>query len=95
MPGSADDKSGSADNKPGSTSNHAKAVWEDDIILGIVAGARREIIASTDRSMIFKTHVFSCILIYLYSCPFTHSISGLAAGGAWEHFEVRLKITIE
>jgi len=40
-----------------------------------------------------------CILIYgsmyLYSYPSTHDISGLAAGGAWEQFEVRLKITIQ
>ena len=40
-----------------------------------------------------------CILIYvsmyLYSYQSTHGISGLAAGGAWEQFEVRLKMTIE
>jgi len=33
--------------------------------------------------------------MYLYSYPSTHSISGLAAGGPWEQFEVRLKMTIE
>jgi len=37
-----------------------------------------------------------CILIYvsmyLYSYPSTHSISGVVAGGAWEQFEVRLKM---
>jgi hypothetical protein len=36
-----------------------------------------------------------CILIYvsmyLYSNPSMHAISGLAAGGAWEQFEVRLE----
>jgi len=31
----------------------------------------------------------------LYSYPSTHGISGLAAGGAWERFMVRLKMTIE
>ena len=40
-----------------------------------------------------------CILIYvsiyLYSYTSTHGISGLAAGGAWEEFEMRLKMTIE
>jgi len=40
-----------------------------------------------------------CILIsvsmYLYSYLATHSISGLAARGDWEQFEVRLKMTIE
>jgi len=40
-----------------------------------------------------------CILIYvsmyLYSYPSTHGISGLAAGGAWEQFEVCLKMTIK
>jgi len=40
-----------------------------------------------------------CILIYvsmyLYSYPFTQGIAGLAAGGAWELFEVRLTMTIE
>jgi len=33
--------------------------------------------------------------MYLYSYPSTHAISGQAAGGAWEQFEVRLKMTIE
>jgi len=33
--------------------------------------------------------------MYLYSYPSTHTISGLAAGGAWEEFMVRLKMTIE
>jgi len=33
--------------------------------------------------------------MYLYSYPSTHAISGLAVGGAWEQFEVRLKMTIE
>jgi len=38
--------------------------------------------------------VFSSI--YLYSYPSTHGISGwLAAGGAWEQFEVRLGMTIK
>jgi len=40
-----------------------------------------------------------CILIYvsmcLDSCPSTHGISGLAADGASEQFEVRLKMTIQ
>ena len=40
-----------------------------------------------------------CILIYvsryLYSYPSIHAISGLAAGGAWEQFEVRLKMKIQ
>ena len=58
---------------------------------------RLEIIATTNRSTIFKTSV--CILIhvsmYLYSYPSTHSISGLAAGGDSEQFKVRLKMMIE
>jgi len=33
--------------------------------------------------------------MYLYSYPSTHAISGLAVGGAWEQFEVHLKMTIE
>jgi len=33
--------------------------------------------------------------MYLYSYPSTHSISGLAAGGAWEQCQVRLIMTIE
>jgi len=42
-----------------------------------------------------------CILIYLsmYLCIYIathlHAISGLAAGGAWEQFELHLKMTIE
>ena len=35
------------------------------------------------------------VSMYLYSYPSTHGISGQAAGGAWEQFKVRLKITIE
>jgi len=48
-----------------------------------------EIIATTYRAMVVKTHVFRlyshlCINVsmYLYSYPSTHDISGLAAGGA-------------
>jgi len=33
--------------------------------------------------------------MYPYSYPSTHSISGLAAGGVWEQFEVHLKIKIK
>jgi len=33
--------------------------------------------------------------MYLYSYPSTHGISGLAAGGVWEQFEVWLKMMIE
>jgi len=61
-----------------------------------------EIIATTYRSTIVKTHVFRlyshlCINVsmYLYSYPSTHGISALAAGGAWEQFEVHLKMTIQ
>jgi len=40
-----------------------------------------------------------CILIYgsmhQYNYPSTHGIPGLPAGGAWEHVEVGLKMTIE
>jgi len=63
---------------------------------------RLEIIASTRRSTILKTHVFNLyshlgidVSMYLFSYPSTHGISGLAAGGALEQFEVRLKMTIE
>jgi len=45
-PGTAGDKSGSADDKPwspgdnsGSTSNHSRAVWQNNIFIGDVAGA--------------------------------------------------------
>jgi len=58
---------------------------------------RLEIIATTNCSTIIKSSV--CILIYvsmyLYSYPSTHGISGLAAGSAWEQFEVRLKMMIQ
>ena len=58
-----------------------------------------EIIATTYHLTILN-HMYSvCILIYvamyLYSCPSTRGISGLAAGGAWAEFEVCLKITIK
>ena len=58
-----------------------------------------EIIATTDRSTIWKLVYSICILLhvsmYLYSYPSTHGISGLAEGAAWEQFKVRLIITIE
>jgi len=63
---------------------------------------RREIIATTYRSKIVKTHVLRlyshlCINVsmYRYSYPSTHGITALAAGGAWEQFEVHLKMTIQ
>ena len=61
-----------------------------------------EIIATTYRSMIFETYAFSlyshlCIYVsmYLYSNLSTHGISGLAAHGDCQQFEVRLKMTID
>jgi len=41
--------------------------------------------------------MYLCINVsmYLYSYPSTQDIFGLAAGGSCEHFEVRLKMTIE
>ena len=33
--------------------------------------------------------------MYLYSYPSTRGISALAAGGAWEQFEVHLEMTIQ
>ena len=66
-----------------------------NIFFGNAAGApgirqvRQEIIVTTYRSTIVKTHVFRlyshlCINVsmYLYSYPSTHGISALAAGGA-------------
>jgi len=61
-----------------------------------------EILATTYHSTVVKTHVFRlyshlCILvsIYRYNYPSSHNISGLAAGGAWEQFDVHLKMTLE
>jgi len=63
---------------------------------------RLGIIATTYHSTIVKTQVFwlyshLCIKvsIYLYSYPSTLGISALASGGAWEQFQVHLKITIQ
>ena len=56
-----------------------------------------EIIATTHRSTIVKTHVFSLYShLCIYIATHLHSISGLAAGVVLESkFEVRLKMTIE
>jgi len=61
-----------------------------------------ESIATTYRPMIFKTHVFSLysqlyihVSLCVYSYPSTHGISRLAAVGAWEQFDVHLKMTME
>jgi len=99
--GSAGDMSGSACDKAGSTSNHTRAVrgkhllWECCRCAWNAAGVpgirqvRLEIIATSYRTTIVKTHVFRlcsplCINVsmYLYSYPSTHGISALAAGGA-------------
>jgi len=40
----------------------------------------------------YSVAILIYVSMYLYSYPSTHGISGLAAGGAWEQFEVRLKI---
>jgi len=75
---------GSADDKPGST--------------GDIPGSAGDMSGSTsNHSHVFSLYSHLCISIsmYLYSYPSTHAISGLAAGGAWEQFEVHLKMTIE
>jgi len=88
-----------AGTKSGSTSNDSRAVWEEQHVLW-------ECCLCTWKSYLllivqwFSKLMYSvCILInkfmYLYSYPSTHSISGLAAGSAWEQFEVRRKMTIE
>jgi hypothetical protein len=53
---------------------------------------RLEIIAT-----VFSLYSHLCIYVsrYVYSYPSTHGIFGLVAGGVWEQFEVRLKMTIE
>jgi len=43
----------------------------------------------------YSVWILIYVSMYLYSYPSTHGISGLAVGGAWEQFEVRLKMTIE
>jgi len=49
---------------------------------------------------LFNGFLKSCIQfvfssMYIYSYPSTHSISGLAADGAWEQFEVCLRMAVE
>jgi hypothetical protein len=61
---------------------------------------RLDIIATTYRSTIFKTHIFSlychlCIYVSISLPIYTWYISGLTAGSAREKFEVRLKMTIK
>jgi len=53
--------------------------------------------STSNHSHVFSLYSHLCIYVsmYLYSYPSTHAISGLAAGGAWEQFEVRLKMMIE
>jgi len=53
-------------------------------------------------STIIKTHEFSVysqlsihVYVYVYSYPSTHSMTGWAAGGAWEQFKVHLKMTMK
>jgi len=53
--------------------------------------------STSNQSHVFSLYSHLCIHVsmYLYSYPSTHTISGLAAGGAWEQFEVCLKMTIK
>jgi len=74
---------GSASNKPRSPSNPSEAVWENEIFFGNGAGAPR----NHSYYLSFNDFYNSCIQfvfssLSLYSYPSTHSISGLAAGGA-------------
>jgi len=81
---------GRADDKPGSTWERRRQTWE----------SRRHVwehLESQSCIQFVFSSMYLCIYVsmYLYSYPSTHGISGLAAGGAWEQFEVRLKMTIE
>jgi len=98
-PGTADDKPGSTwecrrqvwERRP-QVGEHLESQYSSQGKKTYFLGSRLvrvEIIATTYRSMIFKTCVFSlyshlCIYVsmYLYSYPSTHGISGLAAGCA-------------
>jgi len=95
VPGSTDDKSGCADDKirAPATSLGAPQITVEQFgktssSLGTLL-VRLEIIATTYRSTIDKTQVFSlyshlCIYVSMYLCiyiaPIPHGISGLAAG---------------
>jgi len=51
---------------------------------------------TSNHSRVCSLYSYLCIYVsmYLYTCPSTHAISGLAAGGACEQIEVRLKMTM-
>jgi hypothetical protein len=67
---------------------------KNNIFFGHIAGARGNqcfYLSRNDLSNSYIQFVFSSV--YLYSYLSTQSISGLAAGGAGEQFEVCLKMT--
>jgi hypothetical protein len=60
------------------------------------------IVVTTCYLMIFRTHVFGvyshiwiCILLYLYSYSSIHSIFTLAANSTWQQLKVHLKMMIQ
>jgi hypothetical protein len=46
-------------------------------------------------TVMYSVCILNDVSMHLYSNPSTHAVSGLAAGGASEQFEVRLKMTIQ
>jgi len=104
-PGSANDQPGSIWMHRQQTWEHLKllnsSLRKTSSLLGMLL-VRFEIIATSYHSTIFRTPVFNVYSyphiyesMYLYSYPSTHDISGLAAEGASEQYEVSLKMTIE
>jgi len=100
---------GSADFKPGSTWERWGHTWERQQHAREHLESQQSSLGKTTSSLgtllvhleiiatVFSLYSHLCIFVsmYLYSYSSTHGISGLATGGEWEQFKVRLKMMIE
>ena len=91
-------------NEPGSDPNCSRAVLEINILFGSPVGVPGNHSYYILCDNFENSHIqfafpsryrYIYELMYLYTYPSTHSISELAAGGAWEQVEVHLKMTIK
>ena len=81
------------------TTINTRAVWDKPFLLCERCGCAWNLLLLLILQRFLKLLYSGCIIIYvsMYQCTYqsTDVISGLAAGGAWDQFEVCLKMTIE
>jgi len=90
---------GSAGDMSGSAPNHSRAVWDKQHLLWErcrwASNSWLRLIVQRFLKLMYSGCIVIYVSMYLYSYQSTDGKSGLAAGGAWERFEVRPKMMIE